>query len=56
MLHEMYDGLMIMDHFDDCIIGVVKGIDSEDKVCYSYDKVIAKLMRDDEMEEIDAIE
>ena len=56
MLHEMYDGLMIMDHFDDCIVGVIRGIDSEDKVCYSYNKVIAKLMRDDEMEEIDAIE
>ena len=26
MLHEMYDGLLVMDHFDDCIIGVVQGI------------------------------
>ena len=56
MLHEMYDGLMIMDFFDDCIIGVIRGVDSEDKVCYSYKKVIAKLMRDDEMSEEDAIE
>ncbi len=31
-------------------------IDNEDKVCYSYQCIIAKLMRDDEMEEIDAIE
>lgn len=54
--HELYDGLLIMDHFDDCIIGVVKGIDNENKVCYSYQKVIHKLMREDEMEEIDAIE
>jgi hypothetical protein len=56
MLHEMYDGLMIMDYFDNCIIGVIKGIGNEDKVCYSYKKVIAKLMREDEMSEEDAIE
>ena len=52
----MYDGLMIMDYFDDCIIGVVKGIDNEDKVCYSFQQVIAKLMREDEMTEEDALE
>ena len=23
--HEMYDGLLIMDAYDDCILGVVKG-------------------------------
>ena len=56
MIHEMYDGLMIMDHFDDCIIGVIRGIGNEEKVCYSYRKVIAKLIRDDGMEEEDAIE
>ena len=56
MLHEMYDGLMVMDYFDDCIIGVVKGIDNEDKVCYSFQQVIAKLMREDEMTEEDALE
>ena len=56
MLHEMYDGLMIMDYFDDCIIGVVKGIDNEDKVCYSFQQVIAKLMREYEMTEEDALE
>ena len=54
--HEIYDGLLVMDHFDDCIIGVVKGIDNEDKICYSYQCIIAKLIRDDEMEEEDAIE
>ena len=48
--------LLVMDGYDDCIIGVVKGIDNEDKVCYSYQCIISKLMRDDEMEEIDAIE
>ena len=56
MLHEMYDGLMVMDFFDDCIIGIVKGIDNQDKVCYSYRKVIAKLMREDDMTEEDAME
>ena len=49
----MYDGLMVMDFFDDCIIGIVKGIDNQDKVCYSYRKVIAKLMREDDMTEED---
>jgi hypothetical protein len=29
MLHEMYDGLLVMDHFDDCIIGVVRDRDWE---------------------------
>ena len=54
--HEMYDGLLIMDAYDDCILGVVKGCGAEDKVCYSFKKVIAKLMREDEMTEEDALE
>ena len=29
--HEIYDGLLVMDHFDDCIIGVVKGLETKKK-------------------------
>ena len=54
--HDLYEGLLTMDDFDDCIIGVVKGIDNENKVCYSYHKVIVKLMAEDGMTEEDAME
>ena len=54
--HDLYEGLLTMDDFDDCIIGVVKGCGVENKVCYSHHKVIAKLMREDEMTEEDALD
>ena len=54
--HDLYEGLLTMDDFDDCIIGVVKGIDNENKVCYSYHKVVVKLMAEDGMTEEDAME
>ena len=56
MLHEIYDDLIVMDGYDDCILGVVRGIGVEDAVCYSYNKVIARLISGDGMEEEDAVE
>jgi len=40
------DDLMLMDGFDDCIEGVVEGIDQPTDACYDKAKVIAKLMED----------
>jgi hypothetical protein len=56
MLHEMYDGLLVMEQFNNCIIGVIKDVDNKGKICYSYRKVIAQLIRDDKMTKEDAIE
>ena len=49
------DGLLTMDGYDDCIIGVVEAFGREDIVCYDKEKVFQKLMADgmDEEEAID---
>ena len=39
-----YPGLLVMDGFDDCIVGVVQVFGHENAVAYSFDKVIESLM------------
>ena len=41
---EVYDDLKVVDGFDDCIIGVVTGINVEEKVAYSTQKILDKLV------------
>ena len=43
-LLEALPDALIMDGFDDCIVGVVEKFGEEDIVCYSKEKVIEKLM------------
>jgi len=43
-LLEVLPDALIMDGFDDCIVGVVEKFGEEDIVCYSKEKVIEKLM------------
>lgn len=43
-LLELCPDAMIMDGFDDCIVGVVERFGEEDITCYSKEKVIEKLM------------
>lgn len=54
-LSERFENLLKMDGFNDCVIGVVIRHGQEPILCYSYDKVIGKLMKDgmteDEAEE-----
>ena len=42
-LAEIDPDLMLMDGFDDCIIGICESFGGESVVAYDYDKVIAQL-------------
>jgi len=42
---DQYDSeLLLMDGFDDCILGVIESTTDSPKFCYSKKKVIEKLM------------
>lgn len=53
--YSEYD-LLIMDGYNDCIIGVVEGIDIEPRVVYDVTKVLRKLQQENGLSEDDAIE
>lgn len=55
MVTEEMDGMLIMDGYDDCILGICYRIGQENIVAYDYDSVIAKLMSEG-MDELEAIE
>ena len=42
-LAEIDPDLMLMDGFDDCILGICESFGGESVVAYDYDKVIASL-------------
>ena len=46
-LLDILPDALIMDGFDDCIVGVVEKFGEEDVVCYSKEKVIEKLIESD---------
>jgi len=50
-LSKRFENLLKMDGFDDCAVGVVVRYGQEPILCYSYDKVIGKLMEDGITEE-----
>ena len=43
LLSDIDDDLLLMDGFDDCIIGICHSFGDEPVVAYDYDLVIAKL-------------
>lgn len=51
---EEYD-LLVMDGYDDCIVGVVEGFGHRPIVCYDKERVLLRL-RSCGMEEDDALE
>jgi len=55
ILQEQYEGLLTMDGFDDCIIGVCNRFNQEPCVAYDHGKIIKKLMADG-MTEDEAVE
>ena len=55
-LHEENPEALQCDGYDDCCIGIVRRCGHEPLALYSIDKMIAKMMVDDDMEEIEAIE
>ena len=52
---EIHEGLLKMDGYDDCIVGICERFGQESCIIYDYDMVIAKLMSDGCSEE-EAIE
>jgi hypothetical protein len=40
------DSVLVMDGYDDCIVGIVTRFGQDPIVCYDREKVIAKLMKD----------
>ena len=54
-IRENYPDLLVADGFDDCIIGVSHSIGQEDRVAYSTQKILDKLVSEG-MEYSDAVE
>jgi hypothetical protein len=54
-LFEQYPDMIKMDGYDDCIIGVCHRINQPTILAYSYDKLIARHIKDG-MTRIEAIE
>ena len=52
---ERIDGMLIMDDFDDCIIGICTRYGQEPIVAYDYEKIIRKHI-DNGMTEEEAVE
>jgi len=45
-IDEEYEGVVVMDGYDDCIVGICHRFNQEPIVAYSYEKVIGKLVAD----------
>ena len=43
-ISEVYPDLVVVDGFDDCIIGVMNSINETEKVAYSTQKMLDKLV------------
>lgn len=50
------DDLLIMDGFDDCIVGIVERFGQDSYVIYDKELVLEKLQKDSSMSYEDAIE
>jgi len=45
-VNEFAEGAILLDGFDDCIVGITEEFGNEPRVIYSRDKIITKLMED----------
>lgn len=54
MIDEIPENAVVLDGFDDCIIGVAEIFGDEGRITYSVKKIIQKLMQD--MSQDDAYE
>lgn len=43
---EIFEGMMRMNGFDDCILGIVEGAGVEPVICYSVSKIIEQHIKD----------
>ena len=53
---ENYPDVMLMDGFEDCIIGICERIGQEPIVTYDKEKIINKLIVEDDFTEEDALD
>ena len=49
IVDEMAEGAIVMDGFDDCIIGISEEFGQDTKIVYSKQRIIQKLMKSSEM-------
>jgi len=50
-INELAEGAILLDGFDDCIIGITEEFDNGPRILYSKEKIINKLMEDMSEEE-----
>ncbi len=55
-MSEQYGDLLFADGFDDAILGIVERCGFDPVVCYSADKIIDILMKDNSMSHEEAVE
>lgn len=53
---EFIEGAVLLDGFEEAIIGVVESFGSGPKVLYDRQKIINILIKDSQMDELDALE
>jgi len=53
---ETYPEVMLMDGFEDCIVGICERMGQEPIVTYDKNKIIDKMITEDGMTEEDALE
>ncbi len=50
-INELAEGAILLDGFDDCIIGITEEFGNGPRILYSKEKIINKLMKDMSEEE-----
>ena len=55
-VHEENPHALQVDGYDDCCIGIVRRCGFDPLALYSIDKIVAKMMVDDDMSEEEAVE
>jgi hypothetical protein len=56
LLDEFAEGSIILDGFDDAIIGITEEFGKEPRILYSKDKILEILTSDNQMDILEAIE
>ena len=53
---DYMDKILLADGFEEAFVGVVESFGSEPKACYNYSACIDILMKDEDMDESEALE
>jgi len=56
LIDEMAEGAIVMDGFDDCIVGISEEFGHDTKIVYSKQRIIEKLVKTDHMTEEEAVD